>query len=208
MLIIVVQKKNLTHIPVDSNTKASFYYKPGTYWIYRDSLSGRIDSFYVKNNWASLNVQIDDNHCADYFYSTIVEKNIINIITNDSGIYNWQLEENGISFTKNQSNTSEYNLDYLPLFSYPFKVGAFQFIDGSSGSGNDLSYFEQILTNCNISGQLYNNVAIIPHHAIDSSYFDKFYLNADVGIIKMRLNHLKDSVKTKVWELQRWKIVK
>ena len=38
--------------PVNSDLIASFNYKPGTYWIYRDSISGEIDSFFVRSNTA------------------------------------------------------------------------------------------------------------------------------------------------------------
>ncbi len=39
-------KKNV--IPVNSDEKAHYYYKPGSYWVYIDTVSGRYDSFSVE----------------------------------------------------------------------------------------------------------------------------------------------------------------
>ena len=44
-------KKEFVELDTDSAMAVHFNFKPGTYWIYMDSLSGRIDSFYVRNNY-------------------------------------------------------------------------------------------------------------------------------------------------------------
>jgi hypothetical protein len=41
------RKTTLDRHRVNDSLKAAFNYKPGTYWIYKDSLTGRLDSFAV-----------------------------------------------------------------------------------------------------------------------------------------------------------------
>ncbi len=42
------KKTKITH-PVDAETKSHFSFKVGTYWIYRDSATGIVDSFQVSS---------------------------------------------------------------------------------------------------------------------------------------------------------------
>lgn len=43
-------KKKSNLIPVTAEVLQHFYFKPGSYWVYKDSVSGGYDSFYVDNN--------------------------------------------------------------------------------------------------------------------------------------------------------------
>jgi hypothetical protein len=47
--LLACRKNNVPHYPINAALKVAFSFKPGTYWIYQDSLSGEIDSFYVEN---------------------------------------------------------------------------------------------------------------------------------------------------------------
>jgi len=47
MTMYSCKKNNNPVINVNTALKAAFNYMPGTYWIYKDSISGRIDSFFV-----------------------------------------------------------------------------------------------------------------------------------------------------------------
>src|ERR1700684_1632372 len=59
LLINGCSKKNNSSTPIDPMVKKYFSYKPGTYWIYTDSLNRRTDSFVVmKQN----NTVIPDNN--------------------------------------------------------------------------------------------------------------------------------------------------
>ena len=47
-------KKKIPHYPLSAALKAAFGYKIGSYWVYRDSVSGEIDSFYTyKSNFST-----------------------------------------------------------------------------------------------------------------------------------------------------------
>ena len=92
----------------------------------------------------------------------------------------------------------------------PFIVGGTYNTDGL-----DLGYITDINLSLTLNGQTYYNVAETNHtttnHTTDSTssyyYNDWFYINDSVGIVKMRLHHVFDSVNL-VWELQRYNIVK
>lgn len=45
--IMLACTKAEPNLAIDSGLEAAFDYQKGTYWIYKDSLSGRIDSLYV-----------------------------------------------------------------------------------------------------------------------------------------------------------------
>src|ERR1039457_5726431 len=85
-------KKSSNSTPVDATLKKYFSYKVGTYWIYRDSLRGEIDSFVVlsdNNGSASTN-----GPGVDYEMERIAR--YINNINIDSLGCIWKLETNTI----------------------------------------------------------------------------------------------------------------
>jgi len=41
--------------PINSDLLKYFSYKPGTYWVYKDSIAGEVDSFYSKRTNISIN---------------------------------------------------------------------------------------------------------------------------------------------------------
>ncbi|MBL7692052.1 MAG: hypothetical protein JNM41_10695, partial [Flavipsychrobacter sp.] len=47
-------KKKDTIKYVSSETKADFNFQKGSYWIYKDSLTGKEDSFYVYQNTTTI----------------------------------------------------------------------------------------------------------------------------------------------------------
>jgi len=202
-------KKQLPHYSIDSDVKAAFNYQPGTYWIYRDSITGRIDSFYVTQNVFQANVPSGD-YTEDAISINIIEKDIdANSVGGTPIQYYLSVGENGVSieYAPNLPAEADYIL-YNPFFIYPFQPGAFVWKSGLKGS-SDESYCMQIFTSYTLNGQVFSNVAEIPHGSSGpGGYLDTFFVNADVFIAKMKLYHPYDSVGTKVWELQRWHIVK
>ncbi len=202
-------KKQLPHYSIDSDLKTAFNYQPGTYWIYKDSLSGRIDSFYVTQNVFQANVPSGDV-TQDEITINVVEKDIdANSTGATSILYYLYVGGNMVSiqYAPDSPSQGEYIL-YNPFFTYPFQLGAFVWKSGFAGS-SDESYCMQIFPSYTLNGLVFLNVAEIPHGSSGpGGYLDTFFVNADVLIAKMDLHHPYDSVGTKVWELQRWNIVK
>ncbi len=191
--------------PVNSNLKSAFYFRPGTYWIYKDAISGRVDSFYVRKIDSAYNVTISGYISGDYLNVSISDRIVGNSSSPDTFIYEaFQLSDSTFSLQAEYNNSTN-SLGTGALFSYPFKLGGFP--------SGDQAYCSNIYPSYTLNGQSFSNVAEISHNSQSSLpgspyYYDTYEINSDIGIIKMNLNHPYDSLKTKVWELQRWHIVK
>ena len=60
MLSACQKRSTITNVPLDPAFKAAFNFLPGSYWIYKDSIIGQIDSVFVRwseDHFNSSNVQ-------------------------------------------------------------------------------------------------------------------------------------------------------
>ena len=187
---------NNVYTLVDSAFKANFNYQPGSYWIYRDSLSGRVDSFYVTQNmtayvtpkWTeSINIQVS-------------EKNTDGSHPADSGAWVYTLE--GTDAALNYFDSSnELVFAYNPFFIYPPGT-AFLYDDQVS----DTPVILNTMGSYTVNGNTYSNVTDIEHRATGypANYF---FINDSAGIIKMELSTSSGAL-SHVWELQRYHIIR
>lgn len=209
MLLALTSCGRVKNYAIDADLKTHFNYNVGTYWIYKDSASGRVDSFAVfYNQYTPAGVSTADQHTADDINIGIEEFNTTGLL--DSTQWSWYLVSNIIEIDRYViANGTDYNIQYYSFVSYPFQTGEV----GSSIIVPN-AYSNGLVTNIfpsySVNGQAFSQVAEIyfndstsvpPYHA------DWFYLSQDTGIIKMRLYGQADSPQ-KVWELQRWHIVK
>lgn len=186
----------------DTDLTNHFNFKPGTYWIYRDSLSGRIDSFYVSSNvtqaWQSLVHTGPGNAHFEYlgFYVIgIGAQNIDNIHINDSFSLSLTLIMN---YSHLVYLAGRQTTHYLPLFLYPVDSPFTSFDTSNTASlVGTYSAFE-------LNSITYADVSEISQ--TNSTINDRFFICNDHGIIKMVIDHPTQSTHH-VWELQRWHIV-
>jgi hypothetical protein len=61
-ILACTKEAKLGYIPLTPYIKEHFNFKSGSYWIYRDSVSGRKDSFFLKDSYVS----------DDYFFASRV----------------------------------------------------------------------------------------------------------------------------------------
>ena len=207
LLLIVVCadcQKNDSPAPIDSDLLANFNYQPGTYLIYKDSISGMEDSFFVTGNeggtTAGFHGQVEARGI------TIRAFNINNIAGSDTENWYHTLIQN--YFVTKWANQALIDrnifIEYQMLFTYPFSIG-YLVPPGSLGADSGAQTI-QIIPNFSLNGKNYSSVAIVFQNG-GTDYHDLFYINADAGIIKMDLNNSYLHIR-KVWELERWKIVK
>jgi len=203
-------KKNngIVNYPIDADLKAAFNYQVGTYWIYRDSISGRIDSFAVTKNVftpGSQTAAIGGNYTLDGIEIYITEYNG-GSKTDTTG---WAI----VLFTNceelicysNYFIGQEY-FDFDPNFNFPFKIGSPSIIGGEQL--NDVAYLMNIFSNYQINGNNFTDVAEISHnYRYNNDYSDVIYVNATAGMIKMDISDNYNSIY-RVWELQRYNVVK
>ena len=198
-------------IPIEAGLKANFGYKTGSYWIYKDSVSGATDSAYVYNYYL------------DSFYKGCVlmagepkfqGMNIIIGVSNGnpSDTEQWYLflEDSTFSINmKNNRDSTESQLGFT-LFKYPFRIGANGSSLGCEPSPD--SSLTDIIPEVSLNNQSFTNAAKSDHSlsAWPHSRFpynDCFYVNETAGMVKIVFNHPKDFVH-RVLELQRYKIVR
>ena len=213
-------RDSITKVPVNADLKTAFNYKPGTYWIYRDSISGIIDSFFVRSNediytnttnGSSKSIEDIVMNISEYTNIPTLSK-----IDTQSWIFDFETTMFNIYFYDNKIYDNQ--VQFFPLINYPFQtsLSSYPLISNyyEVEKGTVINIFDAFTLN----GQSFNNVAEISHSAninasqnssLNSpySYNDLFFISSDVGIIKMSLNHPEDSMN-RVWEIQRWHIVK
>jgi len=216
------KKQGLQRVPVNAALKAAFNYKPGTYWIYKDSISGRVDSFFVRSNsdmfypeliGATGNGTGNPNESIEIISIIISEFNI-NPLSAASDTQHWQFGYQETMFCVSSNNTKLGQIQYTPLVNYPFQTTLMKVLN-SDYPENDI--IDSIYTTFSIGVQTFSNVTKINNNAYINydfayltapySYNDWFYICPSVGLIKIVLNHPQDSLY-RVWEIQRWNIVK
>ncbi len=211
LLLNACKKPNITHYTINADLKAAFNYQVGTYWIYRDSIGGGIDSFYVTKNQSGTSSVLDhngDGYTNEGIAVYISEQNISPGLADTANEY-WEYHYQSSMFNMNYFSLNKTLVQLFPLIDYPFQST----LSGSGApgappypqNGNVIS----ISNSYTLNGNTFTNVAVVNHiaNAPALQYNDVFYISQSAGIFKMRLNHPLDSVY-RVWELQRWKIVK
>jgi len=201
-------KKNggIPHYVIDADLKTAFDFKPGTYWIYKDSISGRVDSFAVRSNMSNTGT-VSGNYSIDGIKIYITEYNGGSLIDTSDWVFNLSINFEELIWYKN-FNTGNYYFDFEPLFTYPFKNGSLNMIDGQYG--NDAPITTNIYSSYTVAGNSYSNIAEINNEYSENNklyYDDWFYISSEIGYIKINIYDPYDSIY-KVWQIQRCKIIK
>jgi hypothetical protein len=174
------------YVPLNTQLKNSYSFKEGSYWIYRDSLSGRTDSFYVTNysNYNSTNTLYSEEVVA-------VEITQYNIGTQVSDSSHWML------VLKTGSTID------LEGYCWPLNKG---FVNNDISS--DYPFINTtgviVFPTYSIQNISYSNVAAIFYcPGISSTNSSLIYLKDSIGIVKNCLNF--DTLHY-AWLLQRYHI--
>lgn len=167
---------------LSDNIKKNYSYKPGSYWIYRDSATGREDSCYVYSNSIRIldntkdrgtSYDYDKAEFIDVSMNFHVNKGIIDI---NFSIFDRSL--NGVLFF--YSN--------LQTFGCPLPINQ-QTVYGS----------DEFLPSISLQGKEFLNTFKI------NDDFGLYYFNESIGLIKMKVTN--DSVAYN-WELVRHNVIK
>ena len=199
-------KKDNSVIPIDPRLKAGFNFQPGTYWIYRDSISGRIDSFFVRNN-VSGNAAIGSSTPEQTILISILDYPISPVSLTDTTLWILQLYNSQLGvkcYNPTALTRNGKNIDYGPLFSLPFVIGYTDDFEGIPNNLIDTYKTYQIGINS------YVDVAVI--QSIAESTADSMNMNnifvivPGTGFVDIKISQPWDSV-TRNFELQRCNIV-
>jgi hypothetical protein len=208
------KQDNTKHVNVNADLKAAFNFLPGTYWIYRDSISGQIDSFFVRSNQDTY--YLVSGQSFEDIRINISEYKIGSPISySDTLFWIFDYQYNEFSVYCDEHKIYNGEIEYIPLINYPFQTTLSNYplfadyyntLQGSViGIYNTYEVASQTFTNVAEVNQLDSLGPIAPFSKY--TYNDLIYICSGVGLIKMNLNHPQDSLH-RIWELQRWKIVK
>lgn len=182
------------HDPVysylSSDTKKHFYFKPGSYWIYRDSISGRTDSFYLRNSSLFM-LSGGTNNIVETLNLEIIQHSS-DVTIKDSILWLYTFRYSTVTFT--YYNISK-DFRYSSFLNYPFKLSNGKAIGTLPLGTNTFSdTWEFDGKGSNASG----------------FYAVNYFLNDSVLLLKMRENYSITYAPTinEVWELLRWHVVK
>ena len=200
-------KKDDGTIPVSNALMTHFAFKPGTYWIYQDALTGAVDSYWVSGTQAVTTAN-QHGSAADLYIVSISIRNPSNPDTSDYNIFLMMLGGNQVTL----HCSAPFIQGSTYQFSYPFTNGQYP------------AYYEEtrgihsIYTNYTLNGTFYQNVAVAYDCVTDSlvctncpTYTDTFFINENQGILRMKFNlltHPGDSLYVRDWQLIRCNIVK
>ncbi|MCD6013832.1 MAG: hypothetical protein K0Q79_3694 [Flavipsychrobacter sp.] len=198
------------------------YFKVGTYWIYKDTVSGDIDSAYVTANSDSLRPA---GYCDPHkeYYNEVFDMRI-NVVSNSPGVPAGSAEETWIiSGRRNgliiQVVDGKGSLGAQPkemiLARYPVQAGYMPPVHEGCvyGGSPDSAYVKDVLPSFTLNGRTFNNTIVSGHmpsklfDPAEADYVDYFYLSEDAGVVKMILAP-KGSSMQRVLELQRYHIIK
>lgn len=187
---------------LDPGLKATFDYKPGTYFIFKDSITGELDSVYLVSNLSKIDEGYTDTRGFKYEYMDL-DFDAKNISKNDSSNLVMSL-----SFSSREGNLLICGMKsgFQPLnsfFLYPaFKV----FPINNTDTITFISSNNQLRLNNHDFKNLYIFIQSPKDNQVRQS---TGYWSNEFGLIKMRfLSETSGVAVVKVLELQRWYIIK
>ena len=192
--------------------KDYLYFKPGSWWVYRNSLSGETDSIYtVYCDTAVEESQGDPNRWLTLTYTTIAYQ-LKSTVYNTTYIYERIKQHpytSTFEYTQAQWRTMiapKKSRGPYPVFIYPFKDAAADFIE--------------LIPILNIQGADYSEVAVFQSDNFDETVqlptqlpytvtyggINKYYWAKGAGLVQIESLLYKPSDSSTVW--QKWELVK
>jgi len=199
-----------TIIPPNAQMLADYNFKPGSYWIFKDSVTGHTDSAYVSSVSSYLTyescvlIQNMPEHQADVITITVNNDN-----NNDSENWTITLLDTNCNISCLLYTDSAYTFTGYRLFSYPIQIGQVKQPMGCVLYA-DSGYVTTIYDNYTLNNASYSNTAAIyetEYASLYNNYYDWFYMNSQAGFVKVVLNHPNLGVN-RVLELLRYHLVK
>ena len=189
-------KKKSNIISVDPGLKALWKFQPGSYWIYKDSITSKIDCMYVVSNYDQI---LDNGNTNTEYYWILM--NIFDGNVNDSESWRITLGRNTCGMWIQNNDDGVSDLSSMYLYSYPLST-----YNGTDGTSN--LFINILYQNIVINGIDYDSVVVIHHQSTQSSliFNDSLYYSPSLCFVKYVKQHPQDSV-FKTMELQRYHIV-
>lgn len=175
-ILVAACKKDLgTFVPIQPLLKKNFSYKVGSYWLYRDSVSGDLDSLWIYNKTTGIyeirskRFELQNVYFSESFqnkrgggYMTLIDSNF--------GIH----KEYDLLF-------NQYDVP-VGGSKYPYIKGVVQLL-----TSTDTMRITEVYGFFESNAVKYPNVVCIECKGIksDSAFWSKYYVSDSVGIIRV-----------------------
>lgn len=187
LAIVACKKKEPTAFSISKGLKDYFNWQKGTYWVYKDSISGNLDSLVVNSF-----LDYEDNVTTDY--TTELIEIGMNEYNNQDSIYR--------SWTMKIHSDHGTNYSDLEIINYDKTYYNFT-VDFPFNTDNSSSVQRSILSAMNINGIPYADIYRY-RYVYNGNQADEIFTNSNSGIIKINLNNTHI---TQILELERAHIV-
>lgn len=175
------------YIPLNTQLKNSYSFKEGSYWIYKDSITGRRDSFFV--DYYQYIKSVDQGGSNTEKINLVIKDYPIDTPLSDSSSWLFTLlngETMALQYQHLISPNEFFIITYLN-YGYPFVTGY----------NPDHSLYTLVYPSLLINNQSYTNVARLISGA------DSYYMRDSIGFVKINMHY--QSIRV-LWELQRYHI--
>lgn len=168
------KKDTVEELSVSEDVKAYGCFQPGTYWIYRDSATGTIDSLYVTQTARSISHnRVEENK---YHNVEILKLNARSGQSQSSGVMMTLAADRGKTiFNHGTDNVVIYMFDVDPNHVYEFGGGINKHV---------------VLANCTLQNNNYSDVHVVSYYQKINSRMGTYwvvgknYWKKNIGIIK------------------------
>lgn len=193
------------NMPVNTDLYAYAYFKPGTYWVYQDSISGILDSVYVTSAYKGTYTNGDAEVAQGYYRGTFSWFTSDAISSYDHYRYqNWMDQSYEVNGGPPIVNRERYimpgsgNKNGQTIHTAIISVGQ------HLTSYPDYVYYQNFYSNFQVKGMFFNEVQkwLNKQSMIDNKQDSYYYIAKNVGIVR---REQLDSNRT--WNLIRYNIV-
>lgn len=197
--------------------KDYLYFKKGSWWVYKNSLSGETDSIYT----VYCDTNVINTTGTDYKWLTLTYTSIdIKLKSDKYDVdYYYQMQKKFPDVTDFEFGYNMYRLADRPLESdIPYKNFSYPFNANYSNS------FKEYLTNITIQGKTYNDVVVFlvnrdqgVQHPLNYPYElyfqsnSKYYWAKGVGLVMIKCDtYRRDNNQPieNIWELTNYNLIK
>ncbi len=185
-------QRKLPHRNINDALRAAYTFQPGSYWVFRDSISGHADSLFVTGVHSNNLTDITGSYTFDLEDIDISTRNLDSMADSNQWVINLQESQVAISYDLRGGHKEAIS---FPGVTFPF--------GDATNSDNTVTTMDSYTT----GSFTFKNVARVN---FTSRYVDKsdiIYLSPDAGMVKIAFNHFYDSVYRN-WQLQKYNIVK
>ena len=177
------------------------YFKQGTYWVYQDSGTGKLDSQWVEVSYRGLDTFSKYSSYFSGYYQNF-EYYIFDTLNNTEMRIYCSMTQSSYgydAFVGRDISSTKYGIADCPMFYYPFNLARYS--PTPINITNDTVYITPLIS-LNVIGNIYTNIVRINQFDWGYNQYTNSYIGKNMGVVKLQL--LKEH---KTWDLIRYHIV-